>query len=85
MAILDGSAGVEAQTITVWRQANRHGIPRIAFINKMDKPNAKYVYSVDNVHWVIFEALITFHGLLKLSISWILFSRIEVQMTTTLQ
>lgn len=41
VAILDASAGVEAQTLTVWRQANRRGIPRIAFLNKMDKPRAK--------------------------------------------
>ncbi len=37
MVILDGSAGVEAQTLTVWRQADRNSVPRIAFINKMDK------------------------------------------------
>ena len=42
VALFDGSAGVEAQTITVWRQAGHHGIPRIAFINKMDKPGARY-------------------------------------------
>ncbi|XP_014666252.1 PREDICTED: ribosome-releasing factor 2, mitochondrial-like [Priapulus caudatus] len=40
IAILDGSAGVEAQTLTVWKQANRYGIPRIIFLNKMDKNNA---------------------------------------------
>ena len=37
IVILDGSAGVEAQTLTVWRQADRNLVPRIAFINKMDK------------------------------------------------
>ena len=37
VVILDGSAGVEAQTLTVCRQADRYSVPRIAFINKMDK------------------------------------------------
>lgn len=38
VTILDGSAGVEAQTYTVWRQAERYRIPRIFYLNKMDKP-----------------------------------------------
>jgi hypothetical protein len=37
VVILDGSAGVEAQTVTVWRQAERNAVPRIAFVNKLDK------------------------------------------------
>jgi elongation factor G len=37
IVILDGSAGVEAQTVTVWRQAERNAVPRIAFVNKLDK------------------------------------------------
>eukprot|EP00057_Strongylocentrotus_purpuratus_P021238 XP_011675712.1 PREDICTED: ribosome-releasing factor 2, mitochondrial [Strongylocentrotus purpuratus] len=40
VTVLDASAGVEAQTLTVWDQANRHTIPRIGFLNKMDKPAA---------------------------------------------
>ncbi|XP_050086695.1 ribosome-releasing factor 2, mitochondrial isoform X1 [Anopheles aquasalis] len=40
--ILDGSAGVEAQTVTVWGQANRHRLPRLVFVNKMDKKNADF-------------------------------------------
>ncbi|XP_011504671.1 PREDICTED: ribosome-releasing factor 2, mitochondrial [Ceratosolen solmsi marchali] len=40
--ILDGSAGVEAQTSTVWRQADRYNIPRIVYVNKMDKANANF-------------------------------------------
>ena len=39
VVILDGSAGVEAQTMTVWRQADRYSVPKIAFVNKMDKVN----------------------------------------------
>ncbi|KAI7907348.1 P-loop containing nucleoside triphosphate hydrolase protein [Cokeromyces recurvatus] len=42
VTILDGVAGVEAQTETVWKQANRHDIPRIAFINKMDRVGAAF-------------------------------------------
>ncbi|KAL3875008.1 hypothetical protein ACJMK2_037950 [Sinanodonta woodiana] len=40
VAILDASAGVEAQTLTVWRQADHYHIPRIVFLNKMDKMGA---------------------------------------------
>ena len=40
VVLLDGSAGVEAQTMTVWRQAQRYEVPCIAFINKLDKPNS---------------------------------------------
>ncbi|GFO04114.1 ribosome-releasing factor 2, mitochondrial [Plakobranchus ocellatus] len=40
VGILDASAGVEAQTLTVWRQADHYHIPRLIFLNKMDKPGA---------------------------------------------
>ncbi|KAF8934549.1 Ribosome-releasing factor 2, mitochondrial [Dissophora ornata] len=42
VTILDAVAGVEAQTETVWQQATRHGIPRIAFVNKMDRAGAGF-------------------------------------------
>jgi len=38
--VVDGSAGVEAQTMAVWRQADKYAVPRIAFVNKLDKPAA---------------------------------------------
>jgi len=40
VAVFDAVKGVEAQTMTVWRQALRHAIPTVAFVNKMDKPGA---------------------------------------------
>jgi elongation factor G len=40
IAIIDASAGVEAQTLTVWKQSNKYKIPRIVYVNKMDKPGA---------------------------------------------
>ena len=42
IAILDGVAGVEAQTETVWRQADHYGVPRICYVNKMDRPGADF-------------------------------------------
>ncbi len=47
VTILDGVAGVEAQTETVWRQANRYHVPRIAFINKMDRVGSRTVASLE--------------------------------------
>lgn len=40
--ILDASAGVEAQTITVWHQVDQHNLPRIVFANKMDRADADF-------------------------------------------
>ncbi|MFZ2150684.1 MAG: elongation factor G [Candidatus Absconditicoccaceae bacterium] len=49
VALLDGSQGVEPQTETVWRQADKYGVPRIIFINKMDKLGADFYMSVESV------------------------------------
>ncbi|XP_048382905.1 ribosome-releasing factor 2, mitochondrial isoform X1 [Stegostoma tigrinum] len=49
VAVFDASAGVEAQTLTVWRQADKHQIPRICFLNKMDKPKASFSYSIESI------------------------------------
>ncbi|XP_064413512.1 ribosome-releasing factor 2, mitochondrial [Latimeria chalumnae] len=49
VAVFDASAGVEAQTLTVWRQADKHSVPRICFLNKMDKPGASFSYSVETI------------------------------------
>ncbi len=45
IAIFDAKEGVEAQSETVWRQANRYHVPRLCFINKMDKVGADFEYS----------------------------------------
>lgn len=49
VTILDGVAGVEAQTEKVWKQANEMGIPRIVFVNKMDRPGAGFGRTVREV------------------------------------
>ena len=49
VAVFDGVAGVEPQSETVWRQADRYGVPRIAFINKMDRVGADFFASVQSM------------------------------------
>jgi elongation factor G len=47
VAVFDAVAGVEPQSETVWRQANRYGVPRIAFVNKMDRVGANFPRCVE--------------------------------------
>lgn len=47
VCVLDANAGVEPQTETVWRQANRYGVPRMVFVNKMDKMGSDFFRCVD--------------------------------------
>jgi elongation factor G len=49
VVVFDGKEGVEAQSETVWRQAERYGVPRICFINKMDKLGASFEYSFNSI------------------------------------
>lgn len=49
VAVLDAQSGVEPQTETVWRQATTYNVPRIVFVNKMDKMGADFVYSLDTL------------------------------------
>src|SRR5690606_22561072 len=49
VAVFDGVAGVEPQTETVWRQANKYGVPRMCFINKMDRLGADFFKALDSI------------------------------------
>ncbi|GIN72210.1 elongation factor G [Bacillus sp. J14TS2] len=49
VTVLDAQSGVEPQTETVWRQATTYGVPRIVFVNKMDKIGADFLYSVSTI------------------------------------
>jgi len=49
IALIDANAGVEPQTETVWRQADKYGVPRLVFVNKMDKIGADFFRSVDMI------------------------------------
>jgi elongation factor G len=50
VAVFDGVAGVEPQSETVWRQADRYGVPRICFVNKMDRVGAEFHRCVEMIH-----------------------------------
>ncbi|MXX92464.1 MAG: elongation factor G [Chloroflexi bacterium] len=47
--VLDSVAGVQAQSLTVWRQADKHHVPRIVFVNKMDRIGANFEYAVSTL------------------------------------
>ena len=49
VAVFDGVAGVEPQTETVWRQADRYNVPRMCFINKMDRTGADFYFCLDTI------------------------------------
>eukprot|EP00871_Galdieria_phlegrea_P001203 jgi/Galph1/2083/GphlegSOOS_G740.1 len=49
VAVFDGVHGVEPQSETVWRQADKYGVPRICFVNKMDRTGADFFYSVNTM------------------------------------
>jgi elongation factor G len=49
VAVFDAVAGVQPQSEAVWRQADKYGVPRICFINKMDRVGADYYHSIDTI------------------------------------
>ncbi len=49
ITVLDAQTGVEPQTETVWRQADTYGVPRIVFVNKMDKTGADFLYAAGTI------------------------------------
>src|SRR5271167_4226525 len=50
VCVLDGNQGVEPQTETVWRQADKYGVPRVVFVNKMDKIGADFSRCVEEIN-----------------------------------
>ena len=50
VVIFDGVAGVEPQSETVWHQADKYKVPRICFINKLDRTGADFFYDLDSIH-----------------------------------
>jgi len=50
VTVFDGSQGVEPQSETVWRQADKYGVPRICFSNKMDKTGGDFYMTLDSIH-----------------------------------
>ncbi|GAB3915390.1 hypothetical protein GCM10027613_11110 [Microlunatus endophyticus] len=49
VTVFDGVAGVEPQSMTVWRQADRYKVPRICFVNKLDRTGASFDYCVQTI------------------------------------
>src|SRR6188474_753501 len=49
VAVFDGVAGVEPQSETVWRQADKYGVPRMCFINKLDRTGADFYFCVQSI------------------------------------
>src|SRR5436190_8241491 len=50
VVVFDGQKGVEAQSETVWRQANKYGVPRMVFVNKMDVVGANFAKTLQTIH-----------------------------------
>ncbi len=50
VAVFDAVAGVQPQSETVWRQADKYKVPRVAFINKMDRVGANFLHSIETMH-----------------------------------
>ncbi len=50
VTVFDGVAGVEPQSETVWHQADKYGVPRICYINKLDRTGADFYKDVDSIH-----------------------------------
>merc|ERR1719440_1027117 len=67
VAVFDGVAGVEPQTETVWRQANKYNVPRMCFVNKMDRMGANFQNAVDGIRSQLDSApAVDFEGVIDL-------------------
>src|SRR4051812_3636015 len=64
IVVFDGQKGVEAQSETVWRQANKYGVPRLVFVNKMDVVGANFAKTLQSIHSrLIHDAKVNGHPL----------------------
>ncbi len=61
VVVFDGKMGVEAQTETVWRQANKYGVPRICFINKINQIGGDFYKSLDSIHHRLSKQALPIH------------------------
>lgn len=61
VTVFDGKMGVEAQTETVWRQANKYGVPRICFINKINQIGGDFYKSLDSIHFRLSKHALPIH------------------------
>ena len=57
--VIDSVAGAQAQTITVWRQADKHRVPRVVFVNKMDRTGADFDYAVSTLRNRLYANVVT--------------------------
>jgi elongation factor G len=60
IAVFDGAAGVEPQSETVWRQADKYKVPRLCFVNKMDKMGADFIMSLNSIKERLNEKAVAF-------------------------
>lgn len=61
VTIFDGKMGVEAQSETVWRQANKYGVPRLCFINKINQTGGDFYKSLESIHTRLSKAALPVH------------------------
>ncbi len=61
VVVFDGKMGVEAQTETVWRQANKYGVPRICFINKINQTGGDFYKSLESIHARLSKSAVPVH------------------------
>ena len=61
VVVFDGKMGVEAQTETVWRQANKYGVPRVCFINKINQTGGDFYKSLESIHGRLSKRALPIH------------------------
>ena len=61
VVVFDGKMGVEAQTETVWRQANKYNVPRVCFVNKINQTGGDFYKSIESMHKTLAKAIFPVH------------------------